>query len=327
MEQIDNLPIFIVQEQRDAYAVIRGFVYQVNRTMSAWLDLDDNTFIYCECGEDIDYVQQHLLEQSFEEERLVEQVKHRDKKLSLRSKEILEAIANYINHKKNNPKYRIKFRFFTNTLPAREKGVTFPRGLSGLEAWEQIREGNYNKSETKAATSYIRRTIIDSVSAVSNGYKQIIRDFLTSIDEEILVDDLISHIEWALGKQDAQDMQPLIEDKIIRLNYAAECSEVQAIYYRLFACVFHLLSLSGEKRLDKEKLIKIISDGILGTDDQKLLEGIQARLARSEAEIRAISVEVATLRAGQNTIAKEMAEGFQDVMSLLRHPEPVVYQQ
>ena len=129
MEQINKLPMFVRQEARDAYAVIRGFVYQVERTILAWLDLDEETVLFCECGEDIDFVRQ-IVEQGSEgpvEERLLEQIKyHQGKALSLRSKEILEAIANFVLHKKSNPHHRLKMRFFTNANPAKEKGAPFP---------------------------------------------------------------------------------------------------------------------------------------------------------------------------------------------------------
>jgi hypothetical protein len=41
---------------RDAHAAIAGFVYQVERTILAWLDLPPDTILFCESGEDIDYV-------------------------------------------------------------------------------------------------------------------------------------------------------------------------------------------------------------------------------------------------------------------------------
>ena len=39
---------------RDAYAAVRGFLYQIQRTVLAWLSLDERTVLVCESGEDID---------------------------------------------------------------------------------------------------------------------------------------------------------------------------------------------------------------------------------------------------------------------------------
>jgi hypothetical protein len=150
--------MFVRQEERDAYAVIRGFVYQVERTILAWLDLDKEAVLYCECGEDIDYVRQ-LIDQGLEgstEERLLEQIKYRQgTALSLRSKEVLEAIANFVLHKKSNPHHQLKMRFFTNANPAKEKGVTVRmrvRYFSGSATGVTLQEEKIKKADQRDNT-------------------------------------------------------------------------------------------------------------------------------------------------------------------------------
>lgn len=319
MEQINKLPIFVRQEPRDAYAAIRGFVYQVERTILAWLDLDEETVLYCECGEDIDYVRQLIDPGSEEsiEERLLEQVKYRQENaLSLRSKEILEAIVNFVIHKKSNPHHRLKMRFFTNATPAKEKGIPFPRGLSGLEAWEQVRIGNYNLAETQTAIAYIRRVVAESVSGLPPNHTQPFVDFLSSADEQIFINELIIPVEWAMGSEDAQEMQPLIEAKIKELAYAKELSEAKEIFNRLFVHVFRIISSPGNKRLDKETLIGIIEKGTLVAADRELLKIIWALLKTNEEKIQAISTEVASLRVGHQDLSRRVTDGFRDIMNL-----------
>jgi len=319
LEQINKLPIFVRQEPRDAYAAIRGFVYQVERTILAWLDLDEETALYCECGEDIDYVRQLTdpdLEESIEE-RLLEQVKYRQENaLSLRSKEILEALVNFVIHKKSNPHHRLKMRFFTNATPAKEKGIPFPRGLSGLETWEQVRMGKYNPTETQTTIAYIRRVITESISVLPPNRTQSFIDFLSSADEQIFINELIIPVEWAMGSEDAQEMQPLIEAKIKELAYAKELSEAKEIFNRLFVHVFRIISSPGNKRLDKETLIGIIEKGTLVTADRELLKIIWALLKTHEEKIQAISSEVTSLRVGHQDLSKRVTEGFRDIMNL-----------
>jgi len=252
LEQINRPPTFIRLESRDAYAVIRGFVYQVERTILAWLDLDEDTILYCECGEDIDYVRKIIDQYSREikEERQLEQVKYRQENtLSLRSKEVLEAIVNFFIHKNSNPHHQLKFRFFTNARPAKEKGIPFPRGLSGLEAWEQVRTGNFNSAETQTTIAYIRRIVTESIPAVPPDRTQSFIDFLSSADEKIFINELIIPVEWAMGNEDAQEMQPLIEAKITELKYVKELPEAKELFNRLFVHVFHMLSSPGNMRL------------------------------------------------------------------------------
>jgi hypothetical protein len=47
---------FIASPENDAYATIRGFVFQTNLTVFQWLDLPENEHLELECGEDIDVV-------------------------------------------------------------------------------------------------------------------------------------------------------------------------------------------------------------------------------------------------------------------------------
>ena|GEM_PF-6304001 len=324
MGKINKLPMFERPEARDAYAVIRGFVYQVERTILAWLNLDEETVLFCECGEDIDYVRQ-LIDQDSEgsaEERLLEQIKYRQgNALSLRSKEVLEAIANYFLHKKRNPNHQLRMRFFTNARSVKEKGIPFPRGLSGLEAWEQVRTDNYNSTETQIAIAYIRRVITESVSVVPPDRTHSFIDFLSSADEHTFTNELIVPIEWAMGNENAQEMQSLVKAKIIELEYAKELPEANEVFNRLFVHVFRLLSSPDDKQLDKKSLLEIIEKGILVAADRELLKGIWTLLRISTERIQAISSEVASLRVGQQNLAAQVTSGFREIMKFVAPPE------
>ncbi|MDR6780403.1 hypothetical protein J2W98_004698 [Paenibacillus peoriae] len=63
-----------------------------------------------ERAEDIDVVE--MLGDS--PERTLTQVKHRNKNLTLRSSEALEAIVNFFEHRQENPEQQLTFRFITN---------------------------------------------------------------------------------------------------------------------------------------------------------------------------------------------------------------------
>jgi len=313
------MPKFIREEQRDAYAVIRGFVYQVERAILTWLDLDEESVLFCECGEDIDYVRQIVDQGSGEslEERLLEQIKYRQAgSLSLRSTEIIEALANFSTLKVKNPHHQLKFRFFTNALPARERGIVFPRGLSGLEAWKQVRTGDLSPVETKTTIACIRRVITEYISTYkgSSDRVQPLAVFLSSADEEKVLKELINPIEWAMGNEESQEMQPLTKAKVLELGYAREPVEAEELFYRLFVYVFRKLSLPGEKRLDKGSLLEIVQKGTLATADRELLRLIWALLKRTDERIELVATEVASLRTSQQDITKQMSEGIEKIL-------------
>ena len=68
---------------RDAWGTIRGYVYQVDVTLLRWLDLNDSEQLALECGEDIDRIGP-ALERGEEIERLLEQIKYRERNITLR---------------------------------------------------------------------------------------------------------------------------------------------------------------------------------------------------------------------------------------------------
>src|SRR4051812_4157747 len=105
----------ILARDRDAYAAIRGFVYQVDLTVERWLDLDDGVHLELESGEDIDQVSRQLAGgEPREWDRLLEQVKHRIAPITLTSESVRAALANFHEHHRLNPVPRLRFRFSTN---------------------------------------------------------------------------------------------------------------------------------------------------------------------------------------------------------------------
>lgn len=97
---------FTAPRDRDAWSTTRGFVFQADLTIVRWLSLGPSQELYLECGEDIDTVSGFL--QSGDEARLLEQVKHWDKNITLKSSGVLSVVANAIEHRRANPDQRAK---------------------------------------------------------------------------------------------------------------------------------------------------------------------------------------------------------------------------
>src|SRR5688572_27994969 len=82
---------------REAVDSIRGYSYQILRSIRVWLDLGDDEILVLEGAEDLDRVGDGIA--------TVEQVKDtgRSGNLTLRSEAVLEAIGHYWDHRLNNP--------------------------------------------------------------------------------------------------------------------------------------------------------------------------------------------------------------------------------
>lgn len=83
----------MLKRDRDAWATIRGYVYQVDLSIKQWIALEDKQVLELERGEDIDVVSE--ISKSEIQERKLQQIKHREKKITLRSNEAIEALINF----------------------------------------------------------------------------------------------------------------------------------------------------------------------------------------------------------------------------------------
>jgi hypothetical protein len=93
---------FIISRDRDAAPAIRGLVFQVELTILRWLALAPNDILELERGEDIDLIARSIVADEIEASRLLEQVKHRETRMSLRTGAAREALANFFEHRRAN---------------------------------------------------------------------------------------------------------------------------------------------------------------------------------------------------------------------------------
>lgn len=243
---------FIARPNRDAFAVFRGFAFQVERTIAAWLTLDPGSVLLLEAGEDIDYVREivdsgdglHL------EQRLTEQVKFRSRSVSLRSGDVTEAIASLLQHVDLNPSVQLKFRFLSNATPVKERGVAFPGDLSGIEWWERFRIGACLPEEVLVGLRAVRSVLLVAARRATSPSVS----FLESASDEELASKLIERFEFSMEYSVADEPGSLVKRLLLDLGLAKTSSEANRLFPLLFHTVFVILSREGEKRLDESLL-------------------------------------------------------------------------
>ena len=148
---------FKTTRARDAWATIQGYVYQVDLTIQRWLNLESHQILELECGEDIDIVSRSLeTTNSDEQERLLEQVKHREGKITLKNPAAVTMIACAIEHIKTNPNSNLFFRYTTNAEATRERLSPITDNTPGILVWERIRSGTLQGKLAIARLNNIR---------------------------------------------------------------------------------------------------------------------------------------------------------------------------
>lgn len=297
--------LFTPLPDRDAYATIRGFVYQVDLSIVRWLVLQPGQVLQLEAGEDIDLIVDALNTTPFPVQRLLDQVKHREQSLTLRSKSALESISNAIRQRELNPGHALQFRYSTNARVGQEQPIEVgkPLPMPMLTLWEKLRTNEPvkladNDTElTRADAVNLLRRFMTSLSKPEGfndaAWTQLTDFFQASSEAAIL--ELFGAIEWATGGTTAAEMQPRIEQQLLDLGLAADGTQARQLYERLFLYVFRLLSQPGEKRLTPEGLLEQKDLPVLAEADRELLVRVRERLEIFHLRMNEIETVLSTV--------------------------------
>ena len=173
-------------------------MYQVDLTILHWLNLQSGELLELERGEDIDVIQDWI---SVGDLRTLEQVKHRSSNLTLSTPEALIAVANFCEHKANNPGQRLGFRYLTTSRTGKEKSWQ----LSGtaIEAWEALRRGTLSAESRAEVVSGIRTFLLGCSKPNSLTPKtwRCLQSLLAKDGDERLVE-IIENFEWSTSAGD-----------------------------------------------------------------------------------------------------------------------------
>jgi hypothetical protein len=277
---------FTPYEDRDAWFVIRGYVYQVHITIREWLALEPGYQLCLECGEDIDRVQEDLGRPEFGDGRILEQVKHRQRSATLRSADVIGAIVSFFRHAQANPELKLRFRFLTTSRIGREQGSSVPGGEAALDAWEKLRSGVLSSQQEESVVVAIRSLLLEATAAHSD-----FLEFLRTADIRHLTDFLRS-VEWVSGQPGIGELSEQINSELIAKGRAANQEDSGRVVERLFLHVFKVLSSKGKKVLTAASLEQQLSRPALGSDENLLvvlgqtLQFVTSRIERIEGIVR-----------------------------------------
>src|SRR5260221_1763356 len=114
---------------RQAPDLHKGLVYQIWRSVEAWINLADDELLFLEGAEDYDVVS-HTSGTAV-------QVKATVGNVSLRSEPVISALNSFWLIKNNHPDKQIWLRFITTSPVTTEQGNPFGNDAKGLELWKQ----------------------------------------------------------------------------------------------------------------------------------------------------------------------------------------------
>ncbi len=243
---------FSYDKNRDAYATINGFVYQVNLSIYEWITISDNEYLALEAGEDIDKIILDIQNDTLVRE--LGQAKYRGNNITINTNSFLESIFNFYNHKKENPSIKLIFRFITNAEFGLEKNPSF-KNTPALSIWVDSQTKKFG--EVKENIDTLKNIILKSTKP-----DKLKEDNWNNWKERLKK---MSLVEWHNFIKDfkfAQDSKNNEDLKQTIINCLASYSSPNAekLYYFLFAFVFNHLTQKERDILNKKELDKKIEN-------------------------------------------------------------------
>ena len=310
---MESTPPFMSSAARDAWATIRGFVYQVDQTIERWVNLQRNQVLQLERGEDIDIVEPLSTALTHpekpEQKRLLEQIKHRDYNITLKSPEAVTSIINFLAHREANPKTQLFFRFTTNSATGIERPPATLERVPGIDIWEDIRCGRTQAEKRDDLIEALRKVMIvaSRPSDIADIDWQRFDDFRTNASIESFMN-LIQRFEWSTGSLDAESISDQVQQLLLEKELAPNRDKLTAIYQHLFLFVFKTLSKAGIKQLSFEQLLEQLATPHLTDSDELLRTHVVARLSQIGGLANVLGIHVRENREAIKGLQSQLEE-------------------
>lgn len=191
-----SLKIVVPEDEvpRQAVAPFEGYIYQVYQTVLAWQGLKEGERLYVELAEDFAVFHDQSLEMI--------QIKRAKSALTLRSKAVAALLGALWSFQESNPDRRVTAALITTGRIGRERGLSFPEKVPGLEYWRAA-------AREHADVAPLRTALLDLKLPSS------LNAFLTNASPEDIRERILRRISW-IGRADCQDeVQSDIEERLV----------------------------------------------------------------------------------------------------------------
>lgn len=227
---------------------IRGYWSQIWRSVLAWLDIGDDELLFLEGAEDFDKVGPTDAE--------VTQAKDVEGNVTLRSADVLEAIAHSLEHRQRNRGRAVRFRFLSTGGTGVEQGAPFGKGVGGLHLWREARA-----TADKAARESDARKIADFLIAEGKLPKAV-QDLIRDATDEDLWTELIAPLEWDLEAEPTASIVQAVRNKLVVLGSHKHVSSDRAalVAEHLYAHANETATRQRDRSLSRAELLRLFDE-------------------------------------------------------------------
>jgi hypothetical protein len=191
---------------RQAIAPLRGYAYQLHRSLGAWIALGPGEPLFLEVAED--YARIAVEPSTLNAVLTATQVKDTRESgaVTLNSPDVLDAIYRLWALRSANPGRQVRLTFLTTSPIGRErKGVRADEGMAGLDAWRRAARGG--------SVEALRAALLDRLGDGE------LKTFVQSASDAELRRDLLVPLTWACGEPPYQDIAADNRDTLIELGH------------------------------------------------------------------------------------------------------------
>lgn len=269
--------------KRQANDALRGYVYQVLRSVLVWLDLGDEEKLYLEGAEDLDRI--------YGDAALTEQVKDTagSGNITLRTRSVIDAINHFWGHAGRNPGVTLRFRYLTTSRAGIEMGKPFGAGRGGLDVWNGIAAAPHGPGAEAAAKS-----LADFLLA-EGSVDQPVLDFLARATPQQILSQLVVPIEWVTGQQDGTALIQQIKDRLVAHGAAAGITpaDSEAAFDALCTAAFDAAAKKDDVALTRAQFLRIFAGATaIQLPKQDLLALVRTAMAAGPAGALAIQAPI-----------------------------------
>jgi hypothetical protein len=298
---------------RQAIAPLRGYVYQIHQTLSAWITLGENDQLYVEIAEDFATVARDP--ERLDEVLTATQVKdtRESGSVTLNSSDVLEAIAHLLALQKANPGRVVRLTFLTTSNVGKEIKLPLPSGRPGIAAWQSASSAG-DIEELRAALCL---RLADKDLGV----------FLRASSNDEFHAKILTSLTFVCGSGDWKEVEAANRAALstMRNEVKASLEMADRAYDTLFAEVFKAI-LSNNRMLDRRRLLDCFARATaIGVPSQVLLDHLEqipissAAVPVDDDRLRELSQSLLELNAPPSILAlfPDLPEPARDALTVL----------
>lgn len=231
---------------RQAVPSLRGYVYQLHQSASAWISLSDSDLLHLEVAED--YSQVLRDPSGIDQVLLATQVKdtRESGRVNLNSSDVLDAIESLFRLRTANPGREVRLRFLTTSEIGKERKNALASGAAGIEAWYAVASGGQ--------VTELRAALLNRVEAGE------LKTFLTQCSEEDFRQKIVAPLTFVCGEQPWQSIEADNRNRLMAMHEELQSTPDMAhgAYDSVLGYIITTILSSSTRMLDRSQLISCL---------------------------------------------------------------------